>query len=687
MGEEPTIVAITTAACVLPLVVAIVLGWTLWLTHPTSKRSGLVASLTLVSCLGLLIWAFVESASTGDVEASNLLTIASFRDGTFGLGLLVDQLSFLMGTTVLAVSSCVAIYATGYLHEDATDHVHDHEAGSRRGRFPWFFCCLLAFVTAMLGLVFSPNLFQTFVCWELVGACSYFLIGFYKERPAAGPAATKAFVVNRVGDVGFLIGIMILWTSQGSLSFAELTELVAVEGAIAAPLLAAATLGIFAGCVGKSAQFPLQIWLPDAMAGPTPVSALVHSATMVAAGVYLVARTYVLFPPDALMVVAYGGAVTLFLAALFALAADDIKRILAWSTVSQLGYMMLALGLGGLSAGVLHLLTHAFFKSLLFLSAGSVIYACHHEQSLKKLGGLWRRMPITAALCGVGAIAICGLAFSGFHSKDAILAQAMAFVRVNPQHVLLFAIPMATAGLTAVYMGRLYFGVFLGSPRSHGAEEAREVPVVMWLPMVVLVAVTATMTWGGEDGPLMHATHELQPALADGTGVFSVAYPDAETLHAVHATAGFIAYLLAAAGLIAAWLAFARRPATEEGWLGWTPRLRRFLTTGGLADELYELTVVEPAVRTGSGLTHVDRKMIDRFVDGSAATMVRLAKWDDGLDRSFVDGMVNGIGRLIHNGGISLSRLQTGSIRQYVLALSIGLLSAFALLFTFLPPG
>lgn len=692
MGEEELIVALVSIACWLPVVVAGVLGWSIWLGRKGTQLPGVVASVTICASLSLLVAAFWKSDVANPVQAEAALDVLGGFGPSFGLGLLVDQLALMMALTVGLVATCVGVYAMGYLSEELQQSVHDHEVGDRPGRFPWFFCCLLTFVSVMLGLIFSPNLFQTFVCWELVGACSYFMIGFYRERPSAGPAATKAFVFNRVGDFGFLIGIMLFWTHTGSLAFGDLSTHVGAlrvpEGEFAgSPWLIAATLGILAGCLGKSAQFPLQSWLPDAMAGPTPVSALVHSATMVAAGVYLIARIYPIIPSDVLIVIAYGGCVTMLLAALFALAAVDIKRILAWSTVSQLGYMMLAIGIGGWDAGVLHLLTHAFFKSLLFLAAGSVIHACHHQQSIGELGGLLKRMPITSALAGVGVIAICGLAFGGFHSKDAILAQSMAFARGNPAHVLLFVVPMVTACLTALYMGRFFIGTFAGTARSTAASNAHEAPATMWAPMAVLALVTVVGTLGGQASLLISNVAAAVPEnLAMSAPRFAVEFPSQGDLHAVHSTAAFVAYLIAAGGLIGAWLAFSRRPPNEFGWLTWTPRFRNWLRSGGLFDEVYSAAVIEPAKRTGSFFGAFDRRFLDRFVNGCARFMVRLARFDDSFDRRFVDGLVNLIAQATDSSATFLASLQAGSLRQYVVMLSVGLLSAFALLFTFLPP-
>ena len=340
------------------------------------------------------------------------------------------------------------------------------------------------FSGSMLGLVISNNLAQTYIFWELVGICSYLLIGFWYRKPAAAAAAKKAFVVTRFGDLGFLAGILVISALPGSsFNFSTLAGYVSGHH-IAAGTLTLISLLIFSGAVGKSAQFPLHIWLPDAMEGPTPVSALIHAATMVAAGVYLVARCYFLFTPTSLLVVAIIGTITLFLAATMGVAENDIKRVMAYSTISQLGYMMLALGVGGYVAGVFHLTTHAFFKALLFLTAGSVIHAVH-TNDMWQMGGLYKRMRITALTCLAGSLALAGVfPFSGFWSKDEILVAAWS--SRLPGHMVFFAVAVVAAFLTAFYVFRLWFLTFGGAPRSAAAEHAQESPAVMTLPLLAL---------------------------------------------------------------------------------------------------------------------------------------------------------------------------------------------------------
>ncbi|HID22146.1 MAG TPA: NADH-quinone oxidoreductase subunit L, partial [Planctomycetaceae bacterium] len=422
-----------------------------------------------------------DSSSGGSLLplSGTIYTLARFGRLELSIDYYIDSLTLVMFTMVTLVALCIHVFAVGYMSDELTDDRVDHLVPlsdgrhlHRPGRFHLFFAYFSLFSFSMLGLVLSGNVFMVFVFWELVGICSYLLIGFYVERHSASTAANKAFIVNRVGDFGFIIGLMIIWSAFGTFRFGNtqpadggpprpglfqmvrgsagqphagrldreddivylrdidghrLAEKPNGESPATVPywMLVALGLGIFAGCVGKSAQFPLQTWLPDAMEGPTPVSALVHSATMVAAGVYLAGRFYPMFTSEVLLVIAYIGCITLFLAATIAVVATDIKRVLAYSTISQLGYMMLGIGVAGWAAGLFHLITHAFFKSLMFLASGSVIVACHHEQDMSRMGGLLKKMPITALTFLVGVIAISGLAipgviaFSGYYSKDA----------------------------------------------------------------------------------------------------------------------------------------------------------------------------------------------------------------------------------------------------------------------------
>src|SRR2546430_5932487 len=389
------------------------------------------------------------------------------------LGLTLDQLSRTMAVLVSGVGAAIHIYSLGYMRDDE---------GKAR-----YFAALSLFMFAMLGIVLANNFVMLFIFWELVGFTSYVLIGHWFYRDAAADAANKAFITTRIGDFGFMIGILMIWTSTGSIVFAEIAP--RMSGLTSYPtFLMIVALLIFCGAVGKSAQFPLHVWLPDAMEGPTPISALIHAATMVAAGVYMLVRVAFIIQASqtALVIVAWIGTLTAVMAALIATQQDDIKRILAYSTLSQLGYMIMALGLASSEAAMFHLFTHAVFKALLFLGAGSGIVMLHHEQNIWKMGGLSKKLPITFVTFGVGALALIGCPpFSGFFSKDAILA--LAYEHNTP----IFAVALFTAFLTAFYVIRMLVIAFFGNPRSDIARESRESPPVMTLPVMVLAVLAA----------------------------------------------------------------------------------------------------------------------------------------------------------------------------------------------------
>ncbi|PYI77040.1 MAG: NADH-quinone oxidoreductase subunit L [Verrucomicrobia bacterium] len=390
------------------------------------------------------------------------------------IALTLDALSRTMVLLVSGVGALIHIYSLGYMRDDQ---------GKSR-----YFAALSLFMFAMLGIVLASNFVMLFIFWELVGFTSYVLIGHWFYRDAAPDAANKAFITTRIGDFGFMIGILMIWTSTGSIVFAEIAP--RMSGLTSYPtFLMIVALLIFCGAVGKSAQFPLHVWLPDAMEGPTPISALIHAATMVAAGVYMLVRVAFIIQASqtALLIVAWIGTLTAVMAALIATQQDDIKRILAYSTLSQLGYMIMAVGLASSEAAMFHLFTHAFFKALLFLAAGSVIVMLHHEQNIWKMGGLSKKLPITFVTFGVGALALIGCPpFSGFFSKDAILA--LAYEHNMP----IFAVALFTAFLTAFYVIRMLVIAFFGNPRSDIARESRESPPVMIMPLILL-ALLATL--------------------------------------------------------------------------------------------------------------------------------------------------------------------------------------------------
>ena len=692
-----------------------------------------------------------EHHGPGPSYSGTFYTLATFGDLTLSIDYYIDSLTILMFCMVTLIATCIHVFAVGYMSDELTDEYVDHFAHTadghhvhRPGRFYRFFSFLSLFCFAMLGIVLAGNIFQVFVFWELVGISSFLLIGFYTERRSANVAANKAFIVNRVGDFGFIIGLMILWTYCGTFSFGDYEANghdqpglfsmirgadgeVAVEGEDVvlkterhyahwgAPheesqkrtlpyfLLVVAGLGVFGGCIGKSAQFPLQTWLPDAMEGPTPVSALVHSATMVAAGVYLAARFYPVFTAEVLLTIAYIGCITLFIAATIAVVATDIKRVLAYSTISQLGYMMLAIGLGGWGAGLFHLITHAFFKSLMFLCSGSVIHGCHHEQEMPKMGGLRHKMPITAYTMLVGVIAIAGLAipgsaallgfpiaFSGYHSKDAIVATALAYMQLNPLHFLLFLTPLVTAGITAFYMFRLWFYTFTGKPRDeHVYDHCHESPAVMCAPLLLLSVFAAFCAFGGDHGPLYEMIAHSEPVgVAGGTaasGVAQVALPSHGQIHDVHTTAGVVALLSAILGTVTAFLLYCRPVVNPEAIKRQFSGIHNFLVEKWQFDNLYDAAFVRPSHVVARWCAGFDKNVFDGILHSAARSAVWISSWDRKFDESIIDGLVNVVGNVTRSVGVSLSVFQTGRIRQYVMFIAVSVVALFALLFAFMP--
>ena len=668
------------------------------------------------------------------------------------IGWYIDALTVLMFVVVTFIATCIHVYASGYMHDelhDVTDHeVHLSTGGHlhRPGRFPRFFQALSLFCFSMLGIVIAGNLAMVFIFWELVGICSWFLIGFYYERKSASNAANKAFIVNRVGDFGMLIGLMALWGALGTLHFADLPaadgprpglfslvrpasaghalevpegmvrfaaadEVGRIVASAASPeaaatdiagrvpgwreagvgewLLLVAGLGIFCGCVGKSAQFPLFVWLPDAMEGPTPVSALVHSATMVAAGVYLVGRFFPVLTPESLLVIAYVGAITLFIAATIALVANDIKRVLAYSTVSQLGYMMLALGVGGWVAGLFHLVTHAFFKSLLFLCSGSVIHACH-TNDMRKMGGLARVMPYTAGTMLVGCLAIIGagvpfvIGLSGYYSKDAILEQALLYARTNPRHAILFYAVAGGAFLTAFYMFRLWFMTFAGRARDHHvADHAHESPSVMVTPLIVLavLAVVAGWTLPGGFG-LANLLEQARPAgTAEGFAQGALQVPAEYLSHEapIRTIATLTAFGTALAGVLLAAAMYVWRVVSPDVVATIFRPLYLFLAGRWYFDELYRAIFVLPVLGVAKLCSGLDRGLIDGLIDCLAWSARQVAAVDAWFDRTVVDGIVNTAASATWNTGLELKKLQTGRLRQYVMFIAVGTVAIFVL--------
>jgi NADH-quinone oxidoreductase subunit L len=538
-------------------------------------------------------------------------------------GFEVNQLNALMLVVVSLVSFLVHMYSKGYMHGDE--------------RFPVFYAYLGLFTFAMLGLVISPNLLQTYIFWELVGLGSFLLIGFYFYKEEAKAAAKKAFIMTRIGDVGLLIGMILLFWEVKSFEYADIFAAVQA-GTVSETMITLSAILLFVGAVGKSGQFPLHTWLPDAMEGPTPVSALIHAATMVAAGVYLVAALFPLYEASeaAMLTVAIVGGFTAIFAASIGLVQTDIKRVLAYSTVSQLGYMMLALGSAGYVAGVFHLMTHAFFKALLFLAAGSVIHAVH-TQDIEKMGGLWKKMPLTASLFLIGTLAISGVPlFSGFFSKEEILVSAWTH-----GHTVLFWLAVVAAFFTAFYMFRLFFLVFTGEARSD-VKEAHESPLVMTVPMIVLGVLAV---FAGYVNTPWFGTF-LGDWLTEGTNI--------EAHHEASSWIMMVATVVSLLGILLAWLMYGKKSLSRDLFSSSAPITYNVLFNKYYIDEFYEITVVY-----ATKVVSMFLKYIDRFVvEGAAGTIA---------------AMTQGVGRLG-------SRLQNGQVQMYGAVTVIGLAALVVIL-------
>jgi NADH-quinone oxidoreductase subunit L len=617
-----------------------------------------------------------------------------FGSQWLNLGWLLDPLTAIMLVMVTLVGLLIFIYSVGYM-------AHDEN-------FTRFFCFLSLFAAAMLGVVIANNLLLLFMCWEVVGLTSYLLIGFWYEKPAAAAAATKAFITTRIGDLGLFLGMLWLYGQTGTLLFydhgagcLEQSALSMLAAHVSSVGMAASTgiaLLIFCGAVGKSGQVPLHVWLPDAMEGPTPVSALIHAATMVAAGVFLIARVYPLMATPglrggsgavpALEVVAWVGAITAVFAACIAIAQDDIKRILAYSTVSQLGYMMLGLGVGGVAVGFFHLITHAFFKALLFLGAGSVIHGCAEEQDIRNMGGLRKLMPITFATYAVAMLALCGFpVFSGFWSKDEILHAAHAW-NISQAPYYLGAVG---ALLTAFYMTRQVCYVFFGKPRkpggeycepvsfshnlaSHGAGShdagvtPHESPAVMTVPLIILAIFAALLGFVGTPAwPWFQAFLEGRRAALDfgqfvGNGIVPLMV---------------ISTIIVCIGLVIGWWLYGRRPSENAAEPDPLERLQPgiFHALGNrlYVDELYELTVIRLARSIAEFCAWMDRWVWNGAVQTISWLVLGAARMDSSLDSYVVNaGFDEGCQGMVR-GGRLLSRLQDGQVQSYLRVLGVAL--------------
>jgi len=565
------------------------------------------ASLVLSVCIA------IERMSSNAPDYNRQVDWLVVGDLRLSAGFEVTNLSALMLVIVTLVGFLVNVYSQGYMAKDE--------------RISTFYAYVALFTSSMLGLVLADNLLIFYIFWELVGVCSFLLVGFWFQKPEARAAAKKAFIVTRIGDIGLLLALLLLfWYMPGhALDFTSIHNVFGPQSeVISTGITTLIALLIFLGAVGKSGQFPLHVWLPDAMEGPTPISALIHAATMVAAGVFLVARTFDIFEASqvAMTTVAIIGAFTAIFAATIGLAQNDIKRILAFSTVSQLGYMMLALGVGSVSAAMFHLFTHAFFKALLFLGAGSVIHSVH-TQDIREMGGLGGKMKVTAWTFAIGALALSGIPpLSGFWSKDAILAAALE------KQPILFAVGLIAAFFTALYMARLFFLVFAGKPKQE--QQAKESPSVMTVPLIVLAVLAAVA--GFVETPFNGWLGEWLGEKAE------------------HHAAGLVMVVSAAVGLLGfyiGWLIYAKGSVRRDAVSSRMPGLVALLERKYYIDELYHIVFVKPLQGLGKAL--------------------------EAFDHYIVDGAVRLTGYSVSALGKLNARLQTGQVQTYALTALIGI--------------
>jgi len=662
----------------IPAVPIVAAGVTALFKQPKRGAAATLAigSLSVSLLLSLIAFGHVVAGWARGVAVREVVnfTWLQFGSTNVDLGWVLDPLSAVMLVMVSFVGLLIFIYSVGYMEHDEN--------------FTRFFCFLSLFAGAMLSVVIANSLLLLFMGWELVGLTSYLLIGFWYQKPAAAAAAKKAFITTRVGDVFFLLGIVWLFAQTGTLLFynhgAGSIEPLALSALLTQPaawgLTAAGAIGllIFAGAAGKSGQFPLHVWLPDAMEGPTPVSALIHAATMVAAGVYLIARVYPLMAAGgltggtttALTVVTWVGAFTAVFAALIAVAQNDIKRILAYSTVSQLGYMMAGLGMGGVAVGMFHLITHAFFKALLFMGAGSVIHGCHDEQDIRRMGGLKADMPLTFITYSIGTLALCGfpLLFSGFWSKDGILEAAQHWsVARAPFYMLVFG-----ALLTAFYMTRQVAYVFFDHWR--GGKPAHESPTVMTTPLAILALFAVAL--GAIGTPAWPWFRAFLEGHAAGGGWSGFSEPG---LLALMGTSTVVVFL----GLGLGWRLYSGdAPAPEEpdvleaaapvvwGWL----RDRLYV------DELYGVTVIALYRGWARVADWLDRRVWGGAVTGVAWSFGLWARLNRFLDTNVVDGSFDkGCEELSVGGGL-LARVQSGRVQTYLRLLALAVVALAAIL-------
>lgn len=617
-----------------PLIGFLVNG--LFRNHLPKSLSGTIGSGAILASFIVSILLFLD-VKQGNTAIATLFKFITVGDLSIPFAFQVDQLSILFMLIITGVSFLIHVYSTAYMKSETGGH------------FARYFAYLNLFVFFMLLLVMGANYLIMFIGWEGVGLCSYLLIGYWFKNTDYNNAAKKAFIMNRIGDFGFLLAVFWIIHQFGSLSFNEVFAK-ASEMSMGDAALAGITLLLFLGAVGKSAQIPLYTWLPDAMAGPTPVSALIHAATMVTAGIYMIARSNILYTlaPTSQTVVAITGLATAIFAASIALKQNDIKKVLAYSTVSQLGYMFLGLGVGAYTGAVFHVMTHAFFKALLFLGAGSVIHAMHHEQDIRNMGGLRKKLPITHLTFLIACIAIAGIPpLSGFFSKDEILAAAFA------KNNIYWIIGVLGAFMTAWYMFRLYATTFLGGFRGtpEQKEHLHESPAAMTIPLIILAILSFAGGWIGLPELFAAQSHALGKFLEP---IFALSAKHQHAHHLSHSTEWTLIAISVAGSLafaLIAWTRFGRKPE-----LGEPSGLGKALSNKWYVDELYDRVIVKPVYG------------IARFFSVQ-------------VEKGVIDWMVNGVGRLVQYGSRQLRWIQSGQVGSYVLLMVLGILVFFVIQF------
>jgi NADH-quinone oxidoreductase subunit L len=610
-----------------------------WIGDKAAQWSTVVCMALAALCGAAAFW---DVALSGRAETVALLTFLDVGDFEVAWALRYDTLSVVMVAMITLISTLIHLYSVGYMHHDATP--------SR------FFAYLSLFTFMMLMLVTADNLVQLFFGWEGVGLASYLLIGYWYEKDSANAAAMKAFIVNRVGDLFFMLGLALTFYTFESVEFSDIFAAAAQHADtrfMGVPAIELIGLLLFLGACGKSAQLGLHTWLPDAMEGPTPVSALIHAATMVTAGVFLMARMSPVmeYAPTALVIVTIVGASTALFAATIGCVQNDIKRIIAYSTCSQLGYMFAAAGLGLYQVAIFHLFTHAFFKALLFLGAGSVIHAMSDEQDIRRMGGIWRKIPVTYVVMWIGSLALAGIPiFAGYYSKDAILEGAIAAHSTVGLYA--FACMIIAAFLTAFYSWRLLILTFHGAPRAdaHTMEHVHESPWVMLVPLLVLAAGAIVTGFGFKP----YFIGDLQEAFWNGAVFNLPAKHMMEALHHAPEWVPTLAKITAGSGILLAFALYMGAPQIPARIAAAVPGLYRFLLNKWYFDELYDRIFVQPARRLAAVL------------------------WQTG-DARIIDGMPNGVASLAAGAGRSTTRLQTGRVATYAFAMIIGLTLFFAI--------